>query len=64
MRASRPDGIHAIAVLLVIVARHVMGERTDWMEIDTFVALSGFLITGILVRSDLSLRSILKGTDR
>jgi hypothetical protein len=25
-----------------------MGERADWMEIDTFVALSSFLITGIL----------------
>jgi hypothetical protein len=35
-----------------------MGKKADWIAIDTFVALASFLITGILVRSDLQLCSI------
>jgi peptidoglycan/LPS O-acetylase OafA/YrhL len=51
MRLAQLDGVRTVAVLLVIFLQHFMGERTGWVGVDIFFALSGFLITGILTRS-------------
>ncbi len=51
MRLKRLDGIRTIAVLPVIFLHHFIGERTGWVGVDIFFVLSGFLITGILLRS-------------
>ena len=44
------DGMRGIAILLVI-AFHSRELRIGWVGVDVFFVLSGFLITGILVRA-------------
>jgi peptidoglycan/LPS O-acetylase OafA/YrhL len=48
-RIPQLDGLRAVAILSVIVA-HVFGTPLLWMGVDLFFVLSGFLITGILLR--------------
>ncbi len=48
-RIPQVDGLRAIAILMVFAA-HAFGVRLFWMGVDLFFVLSGFLITGILLR--------------
>jgi peptidoglycan/LPS O-acetylase OafA/YrhL len=67
--ARRPalDGLRAVAVLLVIVAhfgRDLPDGMGGWLRggalgVDVFFVLSGYLITGILIRARGPLRSVL-----
>jgi peptidoglycan/LPS O-acetylase OafA/YrhL len=55
-RAFRPDieGIRAIAVLMVVLAHAgVQVVRGGYVGVDVFFVLSGFLITGLLLREHL-----------
>jgi len=48
-RIPQIDGLRAIAILMVFAA-HAFGIPLFWMGVDLFFVLSGFLITGILLR--------------
>ncbi len=48
-RIPQVDGLRAIAILMVF-ASHALGIHLLWMGVDLFFVLSGFLITGILLR--------------
>ena len=48
-RIEQLDGLRAIAILAVIV-HHCLGIPLLWVGVDVFFVLSGFLITGILLR--------------
>ena len=48
-RIPQVDGLRAVAILMVFAA-HAFGIRLFWMGVDLFFVLSGFLITGILLR--------------
>jgi peptidoglycan/LPS O-acetylase OafA/YrhL len=48
-RIEQLDGIRAIAILAVII-NHCLGTPLLWVGVDVFFVLSGFLITGILLR--------------
>jgi peptidoglycan/LPS O-acetylase OafA/YrhL len=48
-RIPQIDGLRAIAILMVFGA-HAFGVPLFWMGVDLFFVLSGFLITGILLR--------------
>lgn len=48
-RIPQVDGLRAVAILMVFAA-HAFGVRLFWMGVDLFFVLSGFLITGILLR--------------
>ena len=48
-RIEQLDGIRAIAILAVIM-NHCLGAPLLWVGVDVFFVLSGFLITGILLR--------------
>jgi peptidoglycan/LPS O-acetylase OafA/YrhL len=48
-RIEQLDGLRAIAILLVIV-HHCLSVPLLWVGVDVFFVLSGFLITGILLR--------------
>jgi peptidoglycan/LPS O-acetylase OafA/YrhL len=50
MRLGRLDGIRALAILLVFSYHHFLGGL-GWVGVDIFFVLSGYLITGILLRS-------------
>lgn len=50
MRLARLDGIRGVAVLLVICMHHSLLVEIGWTGVDLFFVLSGFLITGILIR--------------
>jgi len=54
------DGLRAVAVLLVVVFHDELLEF-GWVGVQTFFALSGYLITGLLYRArDVPLGSYLK----
>ena len=48
-RVAELDGVRGIAILSVIIA-HAFGAPLLWAGVDLFFVLSGFLITGILIR--------------
>lgn len=48
-RIPQIDGLRAIAILMVFAA-HAFGIPLFWMGVDLFFVLSGYLITGILLR--------------
>jgi peptidoglycan/LPS O-acetylase OafA/YrhL len=48
-RIAELDGIRGVAILSVIIA-HTFGVPLFWAGVDLFFVLSGFLITGILIR--------------
>jgi peptidoglycan/LPS O-acetylase OafA/YrhL len=48
-RIPQIDGLRAIAILMVFAA-HAFAVPLAWMGVDLFFVLSGFLITGILLR--------------
>lgn len=48
-RIEQLDGLRAVAILSVIV-HHCLGIPLLWVGVDIFFVLSGFLITGILLR--------------
>jgi peptidoglycan/LPS O-acetylase OafA/YrhL len=48
-RIEQLDGLRAVAILAVIV-HHCMRVPLLWVGVDIFFVLSGFLITGILIR--------------
>jgi peptidoglycan/LPS O-acetylase OafA/YrhL len=48
-RIPQIDGLRAIAILMVFAA-HAFGVPLFWMGVDLFFVLSGYLITGILLR--------------
>ena len=48
-RIRQLDGLRAVAILSVIV-HHCLGIPLLWVGVDIFFVLSGFLITGILLR--------------
>jgi peptidoglycan/LPS O-acetylase OafA/YrhL len=48
-RIPQIDGLRAIAILMVFAA-HAFAVPLAWMGVDFFFVLSGFLITGILLR--------------
>jgi peptidoglycan/LPS O-acetylase OafA/YrhL len=48
-RIPQIDGLRAIAILMVFAA-HAFSIPLFWMGVDLFFVLSGFLITGILLR--------------
>ncbi len=48
-RIPQIDGLRAIAILMVFAA-HAFAVPLFWMGVDLFFVLSGFLITGILLR--------------
>jgi len=48
-RIPQIDGLRAIAILMVFAA-HTFGVPLFWMGVDLFFVLSGYLITGILLR--------------
>jgi len=48
-RIAELDGVRGIAILSVIIA-HTFGVPLLWAGVDLFFVLSGFLITGILIR--------------
>jgi peptidoglycan/LPS O-acetylase OafA/YrhL len=48
-RIPQIDGLRAIAILMVFAA-HAFGAPLSWMGVDLFFVLSGYLITGILLR--------------
>src|SRR5258708_14912616 len=53
-RIPQLDGVRALAILAVFL-HHALHVKLTWMGVDLFFVLSGFLITGILIR-----RKILK----
>ena len=50
MRLSHLDGLRFFAFLAVFI-HHVFGAPLLWAGVDVFFVLSGFLITGILIRT-------------
>jgi peptidoglycan/LPS O-acetylase OafA/YrhL len=59
-RAFRPDveGLRAVAVLLVVLYHEALfGITGGWVGVDVFFVISGFVITGLLLRER-------QGTDR
>jgi len=48
-RIPQIDGLRAVAILMVF-AGHAFGVPMFWMGVDLFFVLSGYLITGILLR--------------
>ena len=48
-RIPQIDGLRAIAILMVFAA-HAFAVPLFWMGVDLFFVLSGYLITGILLR--------------
>jgi peptidoglycan/LPS O-acetylase OafA/YrhL len=48
-RIAELDGVRGVAILSVIIA-HAFGAPLLWAGVDLFFVLSGFLITGILIR--------------
>ena len=48
-RIPQVDGLRAVAILMVF-ATHALSIPLLWMGVDLFFVLSGYLITGILLR--------------
>ena len=50
-RVPALDGVRGLAILLVILGHTGVLTTTGWVGVDLFFVLSGYLITGILVRA-------------
>jgi peptidoglycan/LPS O-acetylase OafA/YrhL len=60
-RRFRPDvqGLRAVAVLVVVLFHaHLPGFGGGYVGVDVFFVISGFVITGVLLREDLSGNSV------
>jgi peptidoglycan/LPS O-acetylase OafA/YrhL len=60
-RKYRPDveGLRALAVLLVALYHaHIPGIRSGFVGVDVFFVISGFLITGLLVRERINIGTV------